>query len=127
MYTYGNYKNIAVFSTTRHPHEAWEFVKYLVTPRHDLMLLRLTDQLPLRGDLLSNPLFAGYFAGRPAMVTFARQVPLTRGDDAVPDLKEILDAISQAYEKCAVYGRMTPAQAVHDAAQRVQMIIDWNR
>lgn len=127
VYTYGNYKNIAVFSTTAHPREAWEFVKFLVTARHDLMLLRLTDQLPIRGDLLSNPLFARYFASRTNMVTFARQVPFTRGDDTVPDLKEILDAISQAYEKCAVYGRTTPAQAVHDAAQRVQMIIDWNR
>ena len=126
-YTYGNYKNIAVFSTTAHPREAWEFVKFLLTAKHDLLMLRLCDQLPIRGDLLSNPLFADYFKRRPAMATFARQVPFTRGDDAVPDLKEILDAISQAYEKCAVYGRTPPAKAVHDAAQRVRMIMDWNR
>ena len=127
VYTYGNYKNISVFSTTAHPREAWEFVKFLISAQHDLMLLRLADQLPIRGDLLSNPLFAGYFAKRPNMVTFARQVPYTRGDDTVPDLKEILDAISQAYERCSVYGRATPAQAVHQAAERVRMIMDWNR
>ena len=126
-YTYGDFKNIAIFSTSTHPREAWEFVKFLITARHDLLLLRLCDQLPVRGDLLSNALFADYFARRAGMVTFARQVPFTRGVDAVPDLKEILDAISQAYERCAVYGRTPPAQAVHDAAQRVQMIIDWNR
>ncbi len=125
--TYGDYKNIAIFSTTAHPREAWEFVKFLITAEHDLMLLRLCDQLPVRGDLLTNTLFAPYFASRPAMVTFAREVPYTRGVDAVPDLKEILDAISQAYERCSVYGRTRPAEAIADAAKRVRMIMDWNR
>ncbi len=126
-YTYGDYKNIAIFSTTQHPKEAWEFVKFLITARHDLLLLRLCDQLPVRGDLLTNPLFAAYFADRPAMVTFAQQVPYTRGVDAVPDLKEILDAISQAYERCCVYGKTTPAEGIVEAAERVRMIMDWNR
>ncbi len=127
VYTYGDFKNIAVFSTTKHPKEAWEFVKFLITARHDLLLLRLCDQLPVRGDLLTNPLFTSYFRDRPAMVPFAQEVLFTRNVDPVPDLKEILDAISQAYEKCSVYGRTTPAEGIAEAAQRVRMIMDWNR
>jgi len=126
-YTYGDYKNIAIFSNTRHPAEAWEFVKFLVTAQHDLLLLEIANQIPVRGDLLTNPLFAHYFQQNPLMVKFAEQTPFTRGVDAVPDLKEIFDGISQAYEACAVYGRITPAEAVQDAARRTRLVMEWNR
>src|SRR2546425_1164699 len=82
VYTSGDYKNIAIFSTTRHAREAWEFVKFLVNPRHDLLLLRIANQIPVQGDLLTNPIFSEYFAQNPVMVSFARQVPYTRGMDA---------------------------------------------
>ena len=127
VYTYGNYKTIAVFNTTHYPKQAWEFVKFLISARHDLLLLQITDQVPVRGDLESNPLFASYFSANPDMRIFAAQATNTRGDDAVPDLKEILDAISQEYESCAVYGRETPAEAVRESMRRTKLIVDWNR
>ena len=71
VYTSGDYKNIAIFSTTEHPKESWEFVKFLVTAEHDLLMLEITNQVPVRGDLLTNPLFARYFAKNPLMVKFA--------------------------------------------------------
>ncbi len=127
VYTSGDFKNIAIFSNTKHPREAWEFVKFLVTAEHDLMLLRICSQIPVRGDLLKNPLFAEYFRYNPIMVHFAEQAPYTRGMDAVPDLKEIFDALSQEYEACAVYGKLTPADAVRDAAHRARSIMEWNQ
>lgn len=127
IYTFGNYKNVAVFSTTQHPREAWEFVKFLLTAEHDLLLLEITNQIPVRGDLLTNQLFADYFQRKPVMKQFAQQAVYTRGEDAAPDLKEILDGISQEYEACAVYGRKSPAAAITDALRRTQLIVEWNR
>ncbi len=127
VYTSGDFKNISIFSNTKHPKESWEFVKFLVTARHDLLLLEICNQIPVRGDLLSNPLFADYFRRNPVMVHFAEQAPYTRGMDAAPDVKEIFDAISQEYEACAVYGRVSPRTAIHDAALRTQAIIEWNQ
>ena len=127
VYTSGDYKNIAIFSTTEHPKEAWEFVKFLVTAEHDLLMLEITNQVPVRGDLLTNPLYARYFSKNPMMVKFAEQAVHTRGMDTVADLKEIFDAISQEYEICAVYGRKTPAEAVGDAARRCRAIMEWNQ
>jgi multiple sugar transport system substrate-binding protein len=127
VYTSGDFKNIAIFGNTRHRAEAWEFVKFLVSPEHDLLLLEISNQIPVRGDLLDNPLFADYFRRNPVMVSFARQAPYTRGMDSAPDLKEIFDAIAQEYEISAVFGRKTPADAIHDAAQRVRSIVEWNK
>ena len=127
VYTYGNYKNIGIFGTARHPREAWEFVKFLLQAENDLLLLKITDQIPVRGDLLTNPIFAGYFERSPKMVKFAQQAAWTRGDDDAPDWKEIFDAISQEYEGCAVYGEISPAEAVSDAFRRTKVIVDWNK
>ncbi len=127
VYTSGDYKNIAIFGNTKHPREAWEFVKFLVTAEHDMMLLELCNQIPVRGDLLTNPLFADYFKRNPVMVSFAEQAVYTRSMDTAPDLKEIFDGISQEYEMSAVYGKKTPAEAVKDAVKRAQLIVDWNK
>lgn len=61
------------------------------------------------------------------MVKFAQQAAYTRGVDAAPDLKEILNAISQEYEACSVYGRISPREAVGDAFRRTKMIVEWNK
>lgn len=127
VYTSGDYKNIAIFSTTAHPAESWEFVKFLVSAQHDLMLLEICNQIPVRGDLRTNTLFSDYFRRNPLMVSFADQAPFTRGMDPAPDLKEIFDAISQEYEACAVYGRKSAAEAIRSAAIRTKTIVEWNQ
>jgi multiple sugar transport system substrate-binding protein len=127
VYTSGDFKNIAIFSNSAHLTEAWEFVKFLITADHDLMLLKFCDQIPIRGDLLTNPLFREYFDKNPVMVSFGQQAPFTRGMDSAPDLKEIFDALSQEYEACAVYGRKPAAEAIHDAARRTKIIVEWNQ
>jgi multiple sugar transport system substrate-binding protein len=127
VHTYGDYKNIAVFSTTKHPKEAWEFVKFLVQARYDLLLLRIANQIPIRSDLLTNPLFADYFKNNPLMIDFAQAAVYTRSVDAAPDLKEIFDAISQEYEICAVYGKESPEEATQSMLKRMKIIVDWNK
>ena len=127
VYTYGDYKNIAIFGTSKHPAEAWQFVKYLVEAGNDLRLLEITNQIPVRGDLLKNQLFSKYFQTNPIMINFARQAMYTRSTYTGPDLKEILDAISQEYEACAVYAWITPEEAARDAMKRTTMIVDWNK
>jgi len=127
VYTFGDFKNIGIFTTSRHTREAWEFSKFLLSAEHDRLLLRICDQIPVRGDLLTNQLFAEYFKNNPMMMKFAEQVPYTRGMDSAPDMKEIFDGISQEYEMCAVYGTKPPAQAVRDAVERARMIVEWNR
>jgi multiple sugar transport system substrate-binding protein len=127
VYTHGDFKNISIFSNSRHPEAAWAFVQYLLRPENDLLLLEICDQIPIRNDLLINPLFAGYFSRSPVMRAFGEQALRGRGMDAAPDLKEIFDTFSQIYEECAVYGKITPDEAVREMIARTTMIVEWNR
>jgi len=124
--TYGDYKNIAVFSTTRHPEAAWAFIQHLVSPEADRLLLQMTGQVPIRSGLADDPALAATFAARPTLRRFVEQAPRTRGVDAVPSLPEVLDAIAQSYER-AIYGVETPAEAVASAEARIRVIQEWAR
>ena len=122
-FTYGDPKNIVIFSTTRHPEEAWAFVKYLISEEADLRLLELCHQLPIRRDLLENPRFANYFASHPLAIRFVHQIPYTRGVDPIPELREVFDTISQEFEAACIMGVKSPQQAIRDAAQRTREIL----
>lgn len=126
-YTYGDHKNISIFSTTRYPQAAWEFAKYLITPQSDLKLLEICSQIPLRKNLTADPLFQDYFRKNPMLEKFAEQALFTRGVDGSSVLKEIFDGISQEYEACAVYGKRTPEEAVKNATKQAQVIMEWNQ
>lgn len=127
VYTYGDFKNISIFSTTKYPQEAWEFSKYLISKESDLKMLKICSQIPLRKNLITDPMYQDYFKQNPKIAKFAKQVTYTRGVDGVSDLKEIFDSISQEYEACAIYGARDPQEAVASAAKRSKVIMDWNR
>ncbi len=127
LYTYGDHKNIAIFSTTEHPEETWEFAKYLISKQADLRLLELCSQIPIRKDLSIDPYFSEYFNQRTMMTKFAEQAILTRGVDGAAELKEIFDAISQEFEACAIFDARTPTESIHRAVERSKVIIEWNR
>lgn len=124
VYTYGDLKNIVIFSTCRRPQAAWEFVKFMVSVENDLRLLTMASQLPLRKGLLELPQFKEYFAENPRMVAFAKQAEYVRGIDQSPVMKEVFDAISQEYEAAVVYAAKSPEEAVRDAAKRVRLILE---
>ena len=123
--SYADSKSIVIFTTCRHPREAWEFVKFIISKRNDLRLLETTSQLPIRAHLLDDQVFADYFERHPQMVRFAEQVLAARSVDSVSELKEIFDIITQEFEASVIFNLKSPEQAVHDAAQRSQAILDY--
>jgi len=127
VYTYGDPKNISIFSTTHHPGYAWEFVKFLISKANDLALLRKCTQIPVRKDLVTDEYFKEYFKENPKIRKFAEQAPYTRGVDGVPDLKEIFHIVSLEYEACCIYGVKEPGKAVQDAERNAKVVMEWNR
>lgn len=122
VYTYGDPKNIVIFNTCSNPDKAWQFLKSILNEKVELDLLKITNQLPRRKDLLENPIFDEYFQLNPKMKTFAEQARFVKGTDASPYLKEVFDLISQEYEACVVYGIKTPEEAIQDASDAVDLL-----
>lgn len=127
VYTYGDHKNIAIFSNTKYPQESWEFVKYLISKESDYRLLAFASQIPIRKELLTDPDFTEFFEENPDLAKFAQQAAFTRGVDSVRDFKEILDVVSRYYEKASVYGKMTPEEATRDMIAAIEVLREWNQ
>ncbi|MFC1483449.1 extracellular solute-binding protein [Candidatus Neomarinimicrobiota bacterium] len=124
VYTYGDPKSIVIFSTTRHPKEAWEFVKFMTNRINDLRLLEITSQLPLRKNLTSDPLYRDYFAEHPWGRLYAEQIPYVVATDHTIYLQEIFDIISQEFDASCIHQAKTVEEAVKSMQERVQLLLD---
>ena len=123
VYTYADPKNMVIFSTTKNPLLAWQFIKFMISKENDLRLLEMTHQLPRRRNLFRDAFFAEFFARNPRMIPFAKQAKYVRGPDLSPVLKEIFDIISQEYEACVIYGVKSPEKAIQDAARAARLLL----
>ncbi|MEX1186033.1 MAG: extracellular solute-binding protein [Gemmatimonadaceae bacterium] len=123
-YAFADLRNIAVFSTTRHPDAAARFVAFLTSPAADRLLIEQASQLPYRRRLASDPRFAASLRQWPTLATFASYVERARDIDLDPDIVEIFDLLSEAYEESAVYGKVPVRQALARAAAEARNILN---
>ena len=123
-FAFADLRSVAIFSTTRHPDAAARFVAYLTSPAADRLLIEEASQLPYRRALTSDPRFATALARWPTLATYATYVERTRDLDIDPDVVEIFDLLSDAYEAGAIYGTMPVRQALAIAASEARKIVD---
>jgi multiple sugar transport system substrate-binding protein len=123
-FAFADLRSIAIFSTTRHPDEAARFVAYLTSPAADRLLLEEASQLPYRRGLATDPRFTVSLRTWPTLSTYAKYVERTRDIDVDPDVVEIFDLISEAYEEAAVYGKVPVRQALARAAAEARKIVN---
>ncbi|MGZ5494915.1 MAG: extracellular solute-binding protein, partial [Thermoanaerobaculia bacterium] len=123
-YAFADLRNIAIFSTTRHPDEAARFVAYLTSPAADQLLIEEASQLPYRRSLASDPRFTASLRRWPTLPAYATYVERTRDIDIDPDVVEIFDLISEAYEESAIYGTVPVRQALARVADEARNIVN---
>lgn len=122
-YAFADLRSIAIFSTTQHPDAAARFVAYLTSPDADRLLIEEASQLPYRRGLTFDQRFASSLTRPPALATYAAQVERTRDLDLDPDVVEIFDLISEAYEAAGMYGVVPVRQALAKAAAEARKIV----
>jgi multiple sugar transport system substrate-binding protein len=123
-FAFADLRSIAIFSTTKHPDEAARFVAYLTSPAADRLLLQEASQLPYRRGLATDPRFTVSLASWPTLSTYAKYVEQTRDIDIDPDVVEIFDLISEAYEEAAIYRKVPVRQALARAAAEARNIMN---
>lgn len=123
-YAFADLRSMAIFSTTQHVDAAAQFVAYLTSPAADRLLIEEASQLPYRRGLATDARFSRSLAQSPTLPAFARLVEHTRDIDLDPDIVEIFDILSEAYEAAGIYG-VTPVKvALARAAAEARTIID---
>jgi multiple sugar transport system substrate-binding protein len=123
-YAFADLRSIAIFSTTRHPEAAARFVAYLTSPAADRLLIEEASQLPYRRGLDADVRFTQALAKWPTLATYATYVERSRDLDIDPDVVEIFDLISEAYEEAAVYGTVPVREALSRAAAEAERLLD---
>lgn len=124
QFAFADLRSIAIFSTTKHPDEAARFVAYLTSPAADRILLEEAGQLPYRRGLSTDSRFTVSLATWPTLATYAKYVERTRDIDVDPDVVEIFDLISEAYEESAIYAKVPVRQALARAAAEARNIVN---
>jgi multiple sugar transport system substrate-binding protein len=124
QYAFADLRSIAIFSTTRHPDAAARFVAYLTSPAADRLLIEVASQLPYRRGLSSDPRFTVSLARWPTLSTYATYVERSRDIDIDPDVVEIFDLISEAYEESAIYRTTSVSDALKKAAAEARNVVD---
>jgi multiple sugar transport system substrate-binding protein len=122
-YTFADLRSIAIFSTTKHPDAAARFVAFLTSPAADRLMIEEASQLPYRRGLVSDPRFRAALGRWPTLSTYATHVERTRDLDVDPDIVEIFDLVSEAYEAAGIYGVVPVRQAVSAAAEEARKIV----
>jgi multiple sugar transport system substrate-binding protein len=123
-YAFADLRSIAIFSTTKHPDAAARFVAFLTSTDADRMLIEEASQLPYRRDLLGDQHFAASLRRWPTLQMYASYVGRTRDIDLDPDIVEIFDLLSEAYEGAAIYGTVPVRQALAKAAAEARNILN---
>jgi multiple sugar transport system substrate-binding protein len=122
-YAFADLKGIAVFATTRHPEAAGRFAAFLTSPEADRILIEEAAQLPYRRGLAGDPRMAAALARWPGLDRYAARVEQSRDVDLHPDVVEVFDILSEAYEASAMYGRVPSDQAVRAAAAEAREVL----
>ena len=123
-FAFADLRSIAIFSTTRHPDAAARFVAYLTSPAADRLLIEQASQLPYRRGLASDPRFTVALARWPTLSTYANYVERSRDLDIDPDVVEIFDLISEAYEESAIYRTTSVSDALKKAAAEARNVVN---
>ncbi|MEP6730039.1 MAG: extracellular solute-binding protein [bacterium] len=123
-YAFADLRSIAIFSTTKHVDAAARFVAYLTSPEADRLLIEEASQLPYRRGLSTDVRFAASLARSPTLPAYANLVEHTRDLDLDPDIVEIFDLLSEAYEASGIYGVTPVKQALTKAATEARKIIN---
>ena len=123
-YTFSDPKNITIFATSKHPKEAWQFIKWYINRENDAAFLKETWEFPFRTELVENPQrFSPLFRQYPQLVPFAKQLSHVRGLDDSPSFTRIFQAVSDAWASAVVNGSKSTQGAVKDAAAQVNSIV----
>lgn len=121
--TYMAGEHLAIFRQSKHPEEAWTFVKWILEPENQAMFSEESGYLPVRKSVLELPEYKKYLDKDPAMKAFIQQISISRARAPIDYYRvEINQSIAEAVEK-AIIGNIDARTALNEAAEKSNALL----
>ena len=121
-YTFGDSKNVGLYTSCENKQTAWDFVKFSMNAENDLALLETTGQFPTRSDV--DAVAGDYLATNPVLSTFAASVPLTVDVPNVDDATEMWQTFRDAWGQAVQAGEGDLGETFGTAADKIDALLD---
>lgn len=116
-YTFGDSKNVGLYTSCENKQTAWDFVKFSMDADNDLALLETTGQFPIRTDI--SEIAADYLSANPVLETFSLSVPLTVDVPNIPNTTEIWQTFRDAWSEAVMSGQGDLGEVMKAAAEKI--------
>lgn len=123
-YTFGDSKNVGLYTSCENKQTAWDFVKFSMNADNDLALLETTGQFPIRSDI--SELAADYLAANPVLATFSESVPLTVDVPNIANATEIWQTFRDAWSEAVMSGQGDLEEVMQQAADEIDALAAQN-
>ncbi len=115
---------LAVFKQSQHPDEAWEFIKWIISPEIQAYWAMKSGYLPVRHSSNDVPEFKKYLTEHPNYKVFVDQMEVAQAQRMIDYgglmvTRNIGEAIEQA-----IAGHIDPAQALNISAEKSNRAIN---
>lgn len=121
-YTFGDSKNVGLYTSCENKQTAWDFAKFSMNAENDLALLETTGQFPTRSDV--DAVAGDYLATNPVLSTFAASVPLTVDVPNVADATEMWQTFRDAWGQAVQAGEGDLGETFGTAADKIDALLD---
>jgi multiple sugar transport system substrate-binding protein len=115
---------LTIFKQSKNPDVAWEFLKWIVRPEVQAFWSMKSGYLPIRRSVLEIDEYTAFLDEHPGLKTYVLQ--MEHGQSPRPiDFHgyEINRLLAESLER-ATLGRIDPKQALDEAAQRANRLLD---
>ena len=119
-YTFGDAKNIGMFTACENQGTAWDVLKFSTSDEQDGIWLDETGQMPLRQNLTEA--YADYFEANPAYEQFGDQAARTVEVPNVPNSIEIWQTFRDGYSNSVIFGEEPVPAFLTDAATEIDRL-----
>ncbi|MCU7496659.1 MAG: ABC transporter substrate-binding protein [Ignavibacteria bacterium] len=121
--TYLAGEHLAIFKQSRHPKEAWTFLKWVISPDVQAMFSEASGYLPVRRSTLELKAYKDFLERDPAMKAFVEQIPLGQARGVIDYHRvEINQIIASAVEDCII-GKTDIKTALDAAAEKSNRLL----
>jgi ABC-type glycerol-3-phosphate transport system substrate-binding protein len=121
--TYLAGEHLAVFKQSKHPDEAWKFIKWILSPDVQAKFSEESGYLPVRKSVLELPSYKEFLDRDPAMKSFVEQIEISQARASIDFFRvEINQYIAEAVEK-AIIGNADIKTVLNEAADKSNKLL----